>query len=110
MSDKSKKVGFSNKNSVQNIPGRHEFAGVGLVYNPMTGQFQQVAYDVGSERMIMSQRPEERSAAITEARAERNIPWWQRGYKNPDEVRKNKKGGKTKRRRNKKRRTIRKRI
>ncbi len=119
MSNK-KGVGFK-KNLVdeREIPGRHEFAGVGLVYNPMTGQFQQVAYDVGSERMIMSQRPEERLAAITEAREEGKKTSRERGYKLPGEERqKNKKkeynpvtgkweGGKTKRRRNKKRRTAR---
>jgi hypothetical protein len=120
MSNK-KVVGFKEKLvDERGIPGRHEFAGVGLVYNPMTGQFQQVAYDVGSERMIMSQRPEERLAAITEAREEGKKTSRERGYKLPGEsrqVNKPKKynaatgkweGGKTKRRRNKKRRLTRK--
>ena len=116
-----KGVGFKDDISVQYIPGRHEFAGVGLVYNPTTGQFQQVAYDVGSERMIMSQRPEERYAAIEEAREEGKKTSRERGYKLPGESRQMSKpknynpatgkweGGKTKRRTLRKRKSTRKR-
>lgn len=73
--------------SFKEIPGRHEIAGVGVVFNPFTGKEEAVEFYEEDARRVQTQQPEERSAAAAEARAERQKTSRERGYKFPDEAR-----------------------
>ena len=106
--------------AVREIEHRSEVLEIVPIIDPITGQLIYVPVTEEYRRKHDTTTREEQMAAAIEARSERKLPWWQRGYKNEQDARqKNKKkeynpatgkweGGKTKKRRNKKRRTIRK--
>lgn len=73
--------------AVKEIAHRSEVLEIVPVIDPMTGELVHHPLTEGERRQYDTATRDEQMLAAIQARSERQLPWWQRGYKNEKDAR-----------------------